>query len=829
MKTFFRKSDWFLLIAAAAGIYYFAVSYNDVYPESALRGMLPREDAFKAAEKLIHSNKVLTPVHLDSFQVNERIFVDQKEIQFLQESFGLKQANQIMASEIPAYTWSFNWYKYDGGNVRLGRGNGQENDNSEETNDTETIKLNLDRSGRPVHYSCRLKPRDSVMILSSDKNELPSLPNPPRTPDLFALDSARQTAYEFLKNVAGIDLEGYQENPFQTSFKYNQTSFEFSFLSQFKHFDQNKQIKIRIANNKVSFFDVSYRLPADFVLHKDRWLAKVLDTIDVFIILLFVIITAVYFFIRFKSGAFDFKLGAFFGAIVGITFGAMMALSVGIEQWLVITLIVVFAGGWYFIISAINVAVAASLSHQAWQAKYQTFEALRRGRVWNQNFGISLFRGIGWSFVLLGASSALLQIIPGTTVLLNQQSYQKFGTHTSLFLICASVWTSIIYFHCFYLLTLSAIRLKIKSTWFIYAAGILVGFVYPYIFNSVSPPLTRMLLGLGVGALFTFLFSRYDFLTLLSAGLLTYVIQEGAFLFGLGETTQISILVIFLLLVVVIALVGVFSRESGEDILEYVPEYVKEMENKQRMNREFEIARQIQSTLLCRSNPQSDAFEIASMCSPAYEAGGDYYDFINFDSKNHKIGVVIGDVSGKGVSAAFYMTLVKGIVQTQAGITPHSTKETLCRVNDVFYDQIERGKFISMIYAIFDFDRKKMIMSRAGHNPVLIKKTDTRPETHTPSGIAIGLARGKAFADSLEEIEIHFKSGDAFVFYTDGFSEAMNKRGEEYGEQRLSEIIQKEGGAPAQSIADCITKDVREFVGSVPQHDDMTMIVIKIK
>lgn len=829
MKTFFRKSDGVLFIAAMAAIYYFAISYKATYPESALRGMLPREDSRKIAEQLIHSGKLMVPAFLDSFQLIHRIRVDHKQVQYLQEAFGLNEANQIMTSLLPAYVWNFNWLKLNEGSIRLGR-NDQDENGPSENSESEEIELSLDRAGKPVHYSCRLIHKDSVMILRSDKGEFPSLLPPPPGPDVFAVDSARQTAYDFLKNVSGINVEDFQENPFQTNMKNNSPSYEFSFLALSKSFNETSQVKIRIENKKVSFFDVTYQLPAEFVPHKDRWLAKLLDTIDVFVILLFSIITAIYFFIRFKSGAFDFKLGIFFGSIVGITFGIMYAFSIGIQYWLIITLVVVFGGGWYFFISALNVSVAASLSHQVWPLKYQTFEALRRGRVWNQNFGISLLRGICWSFILLGTSSILLQAIPGTAFLLNQHSYQKFGSNTALFLICASVWTSIIYFHCFYLLTLSAIRIKIKSTWFIYAAGILIGFIYPYIFNIASPPLTRLLLGFGLGAFFTFLLIRYDFLTLFIAGLLTYVIQEGAFLFGMGDMMQISILIFFLTLILVVALVGVFSGETGEDILDYVPEYVKEIENKQRMNREFEIARQIQSTLLCRSNPQSDVFEIASMCGPAYEAGGDYYDFIPFpDSGNHRVGIVIGDVSGKGVSAAFYMTLAKGIVQTQAGITPHSTKETLSRVNDVFYDQIERGKFISMIYAIFDFDQKKMIMSRAGHNPVLIKKTDTQPETYTPSGIAIGLARGKAFSDSLEEIEIHFKPGDVFVFYTDGFSEAMNKHGDEYGESRLTQIIQKESNTPAHAIVNTITKDVAAFVGSVPQHDDMTMIVVKVK
>ncbi|MBL7994896.1 SpoIIE family protein phosphatase [bacterium] len=829
MKTFFRQSDWFLLAAALAAIYYFAVTYHTTYPEAALHGMIPRENSSKIAEQLLHSGIVLTPASMDSFHLSTGIYVDQNQVQYLQETYGLKEANRIMSSDIPAYNWNFTWMKAEDRNIRLSR-NGQDEEKKPNNNDEEQVKLLIDRTGRPTHYSCVLQQRDSVMTPHGEHKEFPSFLRPPPVSDGFTLESARKTAAGFLKDVAGIAVEDFHENPFQGNVKNNRPSFEFSFTSSGKPYQQTQNVKIRIEDNKVSFFDVSFQPPVEFQPHKDRWLARLLDAVDIFIILFFAAITAIYFFIRFRSGAFDFKLGIFFGSIVGITFGIMIALTAGLGQWLIIVLIVVFAGGWYFFISSVNVSVAASLSHEVWPLKYQTFEALRRGRVWNQNFGISLLRGVLWSFILLGVSSVVLQSIPGTAFLLNQSSFHKFGPNSALFLICASVWTSIIYFHCFYLLTLSAIRIKIKSVWFIYAVGILIGLIYPYVFNVASPPLTRILLGLGLGAFFTFLFLRYDFLTLIAAGLLTYVIQEGTFLWYLGDMTQMSILMFFFVSILALGLMGVFSRETGEDILEYVPEYVREIENKQRMNREFEIARQIQSTLLCRSNPQSDVFEIASMCGPAYEVGGDYYDFITFaDGYNHKVGVVIGDVSGKGVSAAFYMTLVKGIVQTQARITPDSTKATLCRVNDVFYDQIDRGKFISMIYAIFDFNKKKMIMSRAGHNPVLIKKTETRPETHTPSGIAIGLARGNAFSDSLEEIEVQFKPGDVFVFYTDGFSEAMNKQGEEYGEHRLAELIQKNGLAPAQAIVDTITKDVTAFVGSVPQHDDMTMIVVKIK
>ncbi len=377
----------------------------------------------------------------------------------------------------------------------------------------------------------------------------------------------------------------------------------------------------------------------------------------------------------------------------------------------------------------------------------------------------------------------------------------------------------------------SVFRKKINSRWILYGIGMGIGIVTPYLCANTAPLAARLILGAVLGGMTVFVLIRYDFLTMIAMILLADLFRPGYALILGGDPYQSTTMIIFLALILLTALAGTFSRESGEDILEYVPEYVREIENKQRMQREFEIARHIQTTLLCRAAPHSDVFELASFCEPAYEVGGDYYDFISFaDSHNKKIGVVIGDVSGKGVSAAFYSTLVKGIVQTQAGITHGSAKETLVRVNDIFYEHVQRGKFISMIYAIFDFDRKKVTLARAGHNPVLIKKSnENEPETVTSRGIAIGLTRGKTFYDSLDEIEIPFKQNDVFVFYTDGFSEAMNKRNEEYGENRLSEIIQQHSFSEPQAIIAEIKKDVARHAGATPQHDDMTMVVVKIK
>lgn len=344
------------------------------------------------------------------------------------------------------------------------------------------------------------------------------------------------------------------------------------------------------------------------------------------------------------------------------------------------------------------------------------------------------------------------------------------------------------------------------------------------------PWTTRLLIGLTQGIILTFIFLKHDFLTLAFTALIGYIVLNGWLFFISSDWVQIIVIGGFLLLIAGTAITGLFSRDSGEDILDYVPEYVKDIENKQRMEREFEIARHIQTTMLCCKTPKTGFLDIATICEPAFEVGGDYYDFVEFEDRPERLGIVIGDVSGKGVSAAFYMTLAKGILQTQASITPDSTKETLCRVNDVFYEHIQRDKFISMIYAIFDFHKGTLLLSRAGHNPLVIKQTSSHDiESLMPKGIALGLQKGKRFCESLDEAEVRFRGGDVFVFYTDGFSEAMNKQGEEYGDDRLEKIIRLHSADNPDGIIAAIRRDVQEFTGAIPQHDDMTMIVVKIR
>ena len=142
---------------------------------------------------------------------------------------------------------------------------------------------------------------------------------------------------------------------------------------------------------------------------------------------------------------------------------------------------------------------------------------------------------------------------------------------------------------------------------------------------------------------------------------------------------------------------------------------------------------------------------------------------------------------------------------------------------------MERGAFISMVYGIFDMGKKRLRLTRAGHNPVLVWKAKKQKlEVIQPNGLALGLEKGREFSKTIEEVKIPFAKGDCFIFYTDGFTEAMNKKMEEYGDERFAATVQNYVTYSSKEILEGIIRDVRIYIGKAKQHDDMTLVVVKI-
>ncbi|MEJ2635439.1 MAG: PP2C family protein-serine/threonine phosphatase [Calditrichia bacterium] len=248
---------------------------------------------------------------------------------------------------------------------------------------------------------------------------------------------------------------------------------------------------------------------------------------------------------------------------------------------------------------------------------------------------------------------------------------------------------------------------------------------------------------------------------------------------------------------------------------------------RERMARELEIAHHVQESLLPKKNPELAGYDIAGICIPAKEVGGDYFDFIPL-GKN-KMGVVIGDVSGKGVPAAIYMTLTKGILQSyvQENISP---RDVLIKLNRLLYQTIERGAFVSLFFAILDGDKQEVHMARAGHNPAIhYSSAAGKTRLFKPDGIGLGMEEGRIFNRVLKEQKLQLSAGDWLVFYTDGFTEAMNDSNDEFGEKRLLQVLQENGEKSAVEFLDSLQASVRDFVKDKSQFDDMTVIALKVK
>jgi sigma-B regulation protein RsbU (phosphoserine phosphatase) len=254
---------------------------------------------------------------------------------------------------------------------------------------------------------------------------------------------------------------------------------------------------------------------------------------------------------------------------------------------------------------------------------------------------------------------------------------------------------------------------------------------------------------------------------------------------------------------------------------------------KKRLEEELRIARQIQMSLLPPGPLLTPGLEVTALCVPAREVGGDYYDFLPLGER--RLGVLIADVSGKGTSAALYMAELKGIVLSLSQIY-QSPKQLLIEVNRIISDNLDSRSFITMTYAVLDLARGTMTYARAGHTPMIYlpasRTGERRAQVLAPSGLVLGLhldGFGDKFISLLEEQSLAIGQGDVFVLYTDGVTEAMNSEADLFGDARLSRLVEEHGHLESAELRERILREVEAFVGGADQHDDMTMILIKVE
>ena len=553
---------------------------------------------------------------------------------------------------------------------------------------------------------------------------------------------------------------------------------------------------------------------------------------------LLAIVMVVFFVRRIMARLIDVKVSMIDALVVGVLFGviAVMNPEYFIEEdmttWTRVLLSLVafsIVGGFGSLAMFILSGATESITREIFPQKLLSGMLLRKGDIQNRVVGWSLVRGIAVAGVLLGIGVLALAVFPSLSLTLGASLNAEVTFRPVLANFASSSSVSLM-ISALVLLGVGTLAYRfVEHPWFVVGCIVAVGG-----FLRIDPyGMDVSWLAVGISGMVALIlavsYMRFDFLTAfigLFIALFAWNLSEGFLIAHSPVWLDTLVGAFFIGSITLVGFVGVFSKRDEGDIHEYVPDYITEMAGQERLKRELEIAYQVQASFLPRTMPKVDGLDLAGMCLHASEGGGDYFDFIRLS--DNKLAFVIGDVSGKGIQAAFYMTLVKGVIQTLSTIEP-SPRAVMKRLNEVFRNNAPAGTFISAIYGIVDSSSGEFTFARAGHNPGILKRSDqTVPEFLRPNGMAIGLTDGQLFDDSVAEVSIRLNRGDVLVFYTDGFSEAMNSKRELYGDDRLLVKVGHMGDKSASGILRLLTEDVHHFIEGAGRSDDMTMVIVKM-
>ena len=247
--------------------------------------------------------------------------------------------------------------------------------------------------------------------------------------------------------------------------------------------------------------------------------------------------------------------------------------------------------------------------------------------------------------------------------------------------------------------------------------------------------------------------------------------------------------------------------------------------DKRRIDRDLEVAHDIQRILLPNAAPAIEGFEIAGLNIPASQVSGDYYDYIPLGGD--RIGIAIADVSGKGVAASLIMAMCRSVLRSVAR-SSQSAATVLHEVNRQVYPDIREDMFISMAYLIAQKGSDELVLARAGHDaPLHFRASDQSVTRINPPGMALGIDSGSVFNRVTSDFRVRLEAGDCLILYTDGVTEALDVDGLEFGISKLIEAVQASSPNGAPAILSRVTSDLKSFVGGHHQNDDITLIAIR--
>ena len=248
----------------------------------------------------------------------------------------------------------------------------------------------------------------------------------------------------------------------------------------------------------------------------------------------------------------------------------------------------------------------------------------------------------------------------------------------------------------------------------------------------------------------------------------------------------------------------------------------QKLESERRVAQELEIAKQVQARLFPQRLPSMQTLEYAGVCIQAHQVGGDYHDFLDLGSG--RFGLVIGDISGKGIAAALLMANLQANLRSLCAIAFDEPERLLRSVNQLFYENTNEGAYATLFFAEYDDKVRRLRYANCGHLPALLFRRDGTIERLDSTCTVLGLF--KEWDCSISDLGLF--SGDTLVLYTDGITESFNHAGEEFGERRLIEALQRRQELPPAALIESVVTEVQEFRAK-QQHDDITLIVAKCR
>jgi len=809
------QSDFLLFLVAILLLIVYLVYYAEIFPDASLRFTYDESQIVKKAYEIIRN----LDYDISSMKHRSRIETDEDQLRYFQKTFGLKRSNElIMEDKIPVFSW----------NISLREGKQEDNlvsisfDGDDQAKEkiakspSDTITIRMSTSGELIGLNVRLGKRAKI--------------------DSLTMDEALAKATDFLRVHRPVTFPKYSLVTRDADRTGARLDYHFSWESSELIYDEKESVSVSVLGSQIGKFAIKHT-PKEIVKHTGfRMELVIIPNIISFIgigILVIVVLIR-----KLRRDEIELRSNIVLSVIVMLMWILMLAMSINVDEgrWMLTMLIPMLITAPFIFIAFFSVsAIAESDAREVWHEKIFTFEAARNGKILFPQFALVILRGLSMAFIAAGLLVLLLKAANSQFNFFFEFDDERFDNIISLLpvltILGMSILTSSFGEMVFRLYIITTLRKKIGN---IIVLSLISALFWVLAFNGYfNLKLSSYFLNFGInfiiGLVFVVFFLKTDFMTVWW-GASVYILLRALYPMTFMDDGFIAwngyMLWVIIGSSIIVALIG-FSRTGDMVKIEkYVPDYIQRQAERQRVQRELEIARRVQLSFLPRSKPKLQGIDVASICIPATEVGGDYFDFFEID--DHRLGVVIGDVSGKGISAAFHMTLTKGFLKSQAktGLSP---REIIINMNELFYENVERGTFISMIYGIFDLRQRNFAFSRAGHNPLLIQKHGAEQvELLSPRGLALGLESGEIFDRVIEEYKIGIQTNDLFLFYTDGFSEAMNADKEEFGENRLQHVLESNPDHTAEQVIEAFKREIFKFVGQAPQHDDMTMLVVKI-